>query len=116
MKSFFATIVGAACLLCSTAIHATPYKLEFTASGFGPGIFGGATAPQNSVKGSILFTAPSVNGAISSIDGVDLTIFGHSYTADEIGTSPYSDGHTFGAKVNGVGVTRTNSDDFYLIL
>ena len=115
MKTSIAALAGAACLLCSAA-HATVYKLDFTASGYGPGIFGGATAPQNAVTGSIQFTAATLGAAVTSIDAVNLSIGGHAYTPAELGTSFYSDGYTFGALVNGVGVTRTNSDDFYLIL
>ena len=116
MKKTIAALAGAACLLCSTLAHATVYKLDFTASGYGPGIFGGAVAPQNSVTGSIQFTAASLGAAVTSIDAVNLTIGGHAYKPAELGTSFYSDGYVFGALVNGVGVTRTNSDDFYLIL
>lgn len=116
MKKTITAIAGAACLLCSGLAHATVYKLDFTASGFGPGVFGGATAPQNAVSGSIQFTAAALGAAVTSIDAVNLTIGGHAYTPAELGTSFYGDGYTFGALVNGVGVTRTNSDDFYLIL
>lgn len=116
MKKTIAAFACAACLLCSTLAHATVYKLDFTASGYGPGIFGGATAPQNAVAGSIQFTAASLGAAVTSIDAVNLTIAGHAYTPAELGTGFYSDGYVFGALVNGVGVTRTNSDDFYLIL
>jgi hypothetical protein len=116
MKKLIASLSGATCLLLSASAHAIPYKVDFTASGYGPGIFGGAAAPQNSVTGTIFFTADAIGANISAIDAVDLTINGHAYTAEELGVSRYSDGYTFGAKVNGVGVTRTNSDDFYLIL
>lgn len=116
MKKTITAFAGAACLLCSTLAHATVYKLDFTASGYGPGIFGGATAPQNAVAGSIQFTAASLGAAVTSIDAVNLTIAGHAYTPAELGTGFYSDGYVFGALVNGVGITRTNSDDFYLIL
>ena len=110
------TIAALACLVCSTAAHATLYKLDFTAGGYGPGIFSGTPAPQSLVTGSILFQAASLGAAVTSIDAVDLAIGGHIYTPGEIGTSFYGDGYTFGAIANGVGVTRTNSDDFYLIL
>jgi hypothetical protein len=116
MKKTITAFASAACLLCSTLAHATVYKLDFTASGYGPGIFGGATAPQNAVSGSIQFTAAALGAAVTSIDAVNLTIAGHAYTPAELGTGFYSDGYVFGALVNGVGVTRTNSDDFYLIL
>jgi hypothetical protein len=116
MKKIITALASAACLLCSTAATATPYKLDFTASGYSPGIFSGTVAPQNPVSGSIMFTAASLGAAVTSIDGVNLTISGHSYTADEIGAGFYSDGYVFGAKSNGVGVTMASSDDFYLIL
>lgn len=116
MKKMLATLAGAVCLLCSFAAHATPYKLEFTASGFGSGIFSHTTAPQSTVTGSIFFSAATLGAAVTSIDAVNLTIGGHVYTPSEIGTNFYSDGYTFGAKVNGVGITSYTSDDFYLIL
>jgi len=116
MKAILAAFAGATCLLCATAVHATPFKMEFTASSFGPGIFSSSAAPQSPVTGSILFTAASLGATVTSIDAVNLTIRGHAYTPNEIGTSFYGDGYTFGAKVNGVGVTQAGTDDFYLII
>jgi hypothetical protein len=116
MKKTLAAFAGAACLLCSTSATATPYKLDFTTSGFGSGIFSGKTAPQSHVTGSISFTAASLGAAITSIDAVDLTVGGHAYTASEIGAGLFGNGYVFGAFVNGVGVTNYASDDFYLIL
>jgi hypothetical protein len=116
MKKMLASLAGAVCLLCSASVNATPYKLEFTTSGFGSGIFSHTTAPQSTVAGSIYFTAATLGAAVTSIDAVDLTIGGHAYTASEIGANFFGNGYTFGAKVNGVGVTNYISDDFYLIL
>lgn len=116
MKKLVASLFGAICLLQSASASAIPYKVDFTASGFGPGIFDGGVVPQNAVKGTIFFTADAIGANISAIDAVELIVNGHAYTTEELGVSRYSDGYTFGAKVNGVGVTRTNSNDFYLIL
>jgi hypothetical protein len=116
MKKMLAALVGALFLLCSPAANATPYKLEFTTTGFGSGIFSGKAAPQSTVTGSIFFSVATLGAAVTSIDAVNLTIGGHVYTPWEIGTNFYSDGYTFGAKVNGVGITSYASDDFYLIL
>jgi hypothetical protein len=116
MKKSLAALAGAACLLFSTVAAATPYKLDFTASGFGTGLFSGTSAPQDPVKGSIFFTAASLGAAITSIDAVNLTIGGHTYETSEIGASLIGDWYVFGALVNGVGVTNYASDDFYLIL
>jgi hypothetical protein len=116
MKAIIAAIAGATCLLCSTLVHATPFKLDFTASGYSPGIFSGTTAPQNPVSGSIWFTAASLGAAVSSIDAVNLTIGGHAYTSAEIGAGFYSDGYVFGAKSSGIGINMAATDDFYLIL
>jgi hypothetical protein len=116
MKAMLAAFAGAACLLCSTAVHATPFKLDFTATGYGPGIFSGTSAPQNPVTGSILFTASSLGAAVTSIDSVNLTISGHAYAASEIGAGFYGNGYLFGARSNGVGVNMAGTDDFYLIL
>lgn len=115
MKKTIATLAGAACLLCASAANATLYKVDFTTSGYGPGIFSGLAAPQNSVNGSITFTAASLGAAVTSIDAVNLTIAGHAYTPAELGAGFYSDGYTFGAIANGVGITRASTDDFYLI-
>lgn len=109
MKKSLAALAGAACLLCSTAANATLYALDFTASGFGPGIFAGMTAPQTSVKGSISFTAASLGAPITSIDAVDLTIGGHAYTVPEIGGELLGNGYLFGALANGIGVTNYTS-------
>jgi hypothetical protein len=116
MKKTIAILASAACLLCSATAQATPYKLDFTASGYSSGIFNGTTAPQNPVTGSIFFSAASLGAAVTSIDAVDLTIGGHAYTAAEIGTGFYGDGYVFGAKSSGVGVNQAGTDDFYLIL
>lgn len=116
MNKTFAALLSAACLLCSTAANATPYKLEFTASGFGSGIFSGTSAPQDPLTGSIYFTTDSLGAAITSIDAVDFTVDGHAYTASETGASTFGDGYVFGAKVNGVGTTAYADNDFYLIL
>jgi hypothetical protein len=116
MKKTIPVLASAACLLCSASAYATPYKLDFTASGYSPGIFSGTTAPQNPVSGSIFFSASSLGAAATSIDAVDLTIGGHAYTAAEIGAGFYSDGYVFGAKSSGVGINMAGTDDFYLIL
>lgn len=116
MNKFLTVLAGAACLLCSTVAQATVYKLDFTASGFSPGIFSNLPAPQNPVTGSITFTASALGAAVTSIEAVDLFIGGHAYTPIEIGTNFYGDGYTFGAKINGVGINRAGNDDFYLIL
>jgi hypothetical protein len=116
MKKMLAALAGAVFLLCSSAANATPYKLEFTTTGFGSGIFSHTAAPQSTVTGSIYFSAATLGAAVTSIDAVNLTIGGHAYTASEIGASLFGNGYTFGAKVNGVGVTNYISDDFYLIL
>src|SRR5437764_15222778 len=105
MKAILAALTGAACLLCATTVHATPFKLEFTASSYPTGIFSGTAAPQDPVSGSILFTAASLGAAVTSIDSVNLSIHGHDYTAGEIGAAFYGDGYLFGATANGVGVT-----------
>lgn len=111
-----ALALGAAFMLCSTVAQASVYKLDFTVSSFTPGIFSALPAPQNPVSGSIVFTAASLGGAVTSVDEIDLVIGGHTYTPGEIGTGSYGDGYVFGAKANGVGVTRASEDDFYLIL
>lgn len=116
MKSLLKLILVAALSLSAAAAHASVFKLDFSAANFGPGIFSGTTAPQATVSGSFTISAPTLYAASTTIQSVDLTIAGHRYTLSEVGVGNYSDGYVFGAVVNGIGVTRTNDNDFYLIL
>ncbi len=117
MNKVTAAIATATFLFCSTAAQAGIYKLDFTASGFGPGIFSGTAAPQNPVTGSITFTAATLGAPVSSIDAVNLIIAGHVYTPSELGSGLFGDRYFIGSKVNNsAGVVQAGMDDFYIIL
>lgn len=107
---------AAALICCATGAQAADYQLDFTASGFGPGLFSNLAAPQSPISGSFVFSAPSLGAAITSINAVNLVIAGHSYTLPEVSFGAYGDGYLFGAKSNGVGMTMASTDDFYLIV
>lgn len=105
-----------ALLLCSAAAHAAVYKLDFSVNGFGPGVFSHFATPQAVVSGSFTFSAASLGAPITSLDAVDLTIAGHTYTLPEVSFSNNNNRFLFGAIANGTGVTLASTDDFYLIL
>lgn len=90
MKKIITALASAACLLCAATAQAGVYKLDFTATDFRPGYNTGMPAPQTLITGSIIFTAESLGLPVTSINDVDLTIAGHKYTADEIGTFQWS--------------------------
>ncbi|WP_426193984.1 PEP-CTERM sorting domain-containing protein [Massilia sp. DWR3-1-1] len=115
MKKIVHLVAALATLLACASAHATVYKLDFSAPSFSAGIFSSIAAPQNTLAGSITFTAASAGAPVSTIDAVNLTINGHAYTTAELGWGAYSDGYYFGALVNGAGTTRYTSDDFYVI-
>lgn len=116
MKTVIHLLVALASLFCTVHAQATVFKLDFTASGFGAGIFSHLAAPQNPVSGSITFTAAALGAPVTAINAVDLAIRGHTYTVAELGTGFYGDGYLFGALVNGTGVNAASTNDFYLIL
>jgi hypothetical protein len=116
MKKVINALFSLACLLGCASAHATVFKLDFSASNFGPGVFAGMVAPQSPVSGSITFTAASLGAPVTAINAADLMIGGHAYTTAELGFGKYGDGYLFGALANGTGVTQWATDDFYLIL
>lgn len=112
MKKIITALASAACLLCTATAQAGVYKLDFTATDFVNGYDTGMPAPQTSITGSIIFTAESLGLPVTSINDVDLTIAGHKYTADEIGTFPWSS-YMFGGLLNGIAIQET-TNDFWL--
>jgi len=103
MKKTITALAGAACLLCAATAQAGVYRFDFTATGV-HNVYGLPTPEsQNSVNGSITFTADSLSAPITKINNVDLTIAGHVYTVEEIGTFRLSDESiSFGGLVYGV--------------
>jgi hypothetical protein len=116
MKKIINALFSLAFLIGCASAHATVFKLDFSASNFGPGIFSSTAAPQNPVSGSITFTAASLGAPVTAINAADLMIGGHAYTAAELGFGIYSDGYLFGALSTGTGVNLAGTDDFYLVL
>jgi hypothetical protein len=110
------TVIALACLLGAASAHASVFKVDFTASNFGRGIFSQMQPLQDPVNGSITFTAASIGSPVTAINGVDLSINGHVYNTGELSFGAYGDGYLFGATANGTGINRASTDDFYLIL
>ena len=111
MNKLIAAFAGAACLLVSTASHATQYKLDFTVGSFTNGF---VTLDRAPIAGSILFTAATLGADVASVDAVDLTIDGHAYTADEIGGELWGTHYAFGGKDDTVGGVNAMTNDFYI--
>ena len=117
MHKFIYALASSALLLCASLAQASVYKLDFSASGFGTGIFSGTAAPQDPVTGSITFTTTTFGAPIRSIDAIDLMIAGHTYTPGEIGSGLFGNGYFIGAKANNsAGVVSAGTDDFYIIV
>lgn len=115
MKKIITALASAACLLCAATAHATVYKFDFAATGFSSYIDNfSVPAPQDPVKGSILFTADSFGSPVTSINGIDLMIGDHTYTLDEIGFLDLGDAYLFGANAHGVNTIQSGTNDFYL--
>lgn len=110
MKKIITALASAACLLCATTAQAGIYKLDFTATNFSYP-FSDVKAPQDSVKGSILFTADSLFSPVTSISSIDLAIDDHVYTVGEVDV--YGNSFiTFGGKIGGVGGVFVYTNDF----
>ena len=112
MKKMITALASAACLLCAATAQAGVYKLDFTATDFQPDYVTGMPAPQTLIAGSIIFTAESLDLPVTSINDVDLTIAGHKYTADEVGTFQWSS-YMFGGLNAGISVVHA-TNDFWL--
>lgn len=111
MNKTMAALAGAACLLISTAAHATQYKLDFKVGSFTNGFM---TLERDPIAGSILFSAEMPGADVTSVDAVDLTIDGHVYTADEIGGELWGTHYAFGAKEGSIGGVNAMTNDFYI--
>jgi len=113
MKNIFAALLSVASLVGASTVHATVYRLDFTASefvGYRP-----APAPEDVVSGSIVFQAESLDAPVTSIDAIDLTISGHVYSLTEIGYRDY--GYLFfGGIVGTLSRVYSGTDDFWLAM
>ncbi len=117
MNKVIVALASAIALSCPISAQAGVYKLDFTATGFGPGLFSATAAPQNTVTGSITFTAPILGAPITSIDAINLVIAGYTYTPAEIGSGLFGDRYFIGSKTNNsAGVVQAGTNDFYIIL
>jgi hypothetical protein len=113
MKKIITALASAACLLCAGTAQAGVYKLDFTATNFSYP-FSDVKAPQESVKGSILFTADSLYSGVTSISSIDLTIGDHVYTVGEVASENLNSSYFFGGKVAGLYSIRSYTDDFWI--
>lgn len=111
MKKIATAVAAAACVLLSTAAHATQFRLDFNVGSFTNNF---VTLDHAPITGSILFSAAAMGAAVDSIDGVDLVIDNHVYTADEIGAELWGSNYAFGGKAAAIGSVEALTNDFYI--
>lgn len=111
-------LIAALSLVAAAATaHATPFKLEFSASQFANG---GVAAPgfEGPWSGSFSWDANSVNDPITAFTAFDLTIAGHHYTLGEVGIANNGSTQTaLGALVRGANAVVGDGafDDFLIV-
>ena len=105
------TLVALLTLVAASA-HAIPVTTSFTAVGFAPG-----GAPTDPVSGIITWEAASVTAPIESLTSVSLTIGGHAYVLEELGSlSPFfGTTDVIGGAVSGLFSAMAGTDDFWLM-
>jgi hypothetical protein len=106
---FKSTLLAAALMLAPIGFaHAVPITVDFTATGFG------ASAPQSSVAGTLVYEAASLGATtISSITSLNLTIAGHSYTLGEVGSLPWGANLFIGGTACAVNCITHGTNDFW---
>jgi hypothetical protein len=109
-----ASLFAAICLLATSAVHATPYRIDFNANNFEGILPGYAAAPQSSVSGYFEFTSHDQFTTVDAMTAVGLTIDGHSYTFDQVGHENWGLGHIFGGKLEGPLMAASGTNDFYI--
>lgn len=83
-------LLGALCAVLLSAIpygtaHAISIRLDFEATNFTDSPSGAVIpAPVETVGGSFLYEAASINSTIDYLTGINLTIYGHSYSLAEV--------------------------------
>ena len=96
----------------SQTAQAASFTLSFAANNFSGG---GTTPPASSISGTIGYDAPTINSAITSLNSINLTIAGKSYTLGEVGFSNNSSPTLrIGGTVTGVLGLSAFTDDFLL--
>ncbi len=95
-------LAAASALAFCLPATATTYEALFSGSGFADllGAFG--PAPQQSVSGSIRFTAPALNGPIDTILSIDLDIARHAFDISEVDGAWNSGFYQFGGRFLGI--------------
>jgi len=112
------TLIALAFSLGATVpAQAIPIKVSFTATSFTPYI--GTFVPQETVTGAFDYNAPSVTSdAVTSLNSVNLTIDGHTYTLADVAASavPGEAGllDIGGGAGGGPLAVTSNTDDFFM--
>jgi len=110
-STFLSSLAGAACLFWASAAHATLFQLDVKTTA--PWEASTNPAPDNAVSGSIRFTADAPGAAVKSIESIDLTLGGHTYTVGEIGGAEWGWGsYLFGGMANGIDNVTNGFTDF----
>jgi hypothetical protein len=88
-KNFALGIATVALSIASTqTAQAATFNLSFSANNFTD--FFGGSAPDSSVSGTFSYDALDINSPITSLNSVNLTISGHSYTLAELTFDSFS--------------------------
>jgi hypothetical protein len=69
--------------------QAATFNLSFSANNFADNFFG-TSGPDSSVSGTFSYDALDINSPITSLNSVNLTISGHSYTLAELTVDSFS--------------------------
>ena len=103
------------CVATPLAPRAATFRMDFQITGFPAS--NGNLPPMDPVTGVIVWEAAGIHDPIQSFDSIDLTLDGHTYSADEIGIPPagypITDG-VIGGTLNQVYQVVDQTDDFWI--
>lgn len=94
-------LLAALALAIPSAASAQSFNVAFSAGNFSP-VFNGVPPPVNNVSGNITYSATNFGAPITSIDSIDLSIDGHTFSVAEVGGRYQTFAYFFGGLVNGI--------------
>jgi hypothetical protein len=108
-KNFALGLATLAVTISSTqTAQAATFDLSFSANNF----IGG---PDSTVSGTFSYDAPDTNSPITSLNSVNLTISGYSYTLGELGFESFGTLLAIGGAKNSVGGMSSSTNDFFIL-
>jgi hypothetical protein len=96
----------------TTTASAATFSLTFEVTGFHS--FNGNLPPTDPVFGTIIWEAPGIHDPIQSIDSINMTLAGHSYSVGEIGYVREGGLNMIGGISEGVDMMLDSTDDFWI--